>query len=152
MTFEPYQYPISTPRATQMQPAVQAPAAPQRSYSSFVVPYGAESLIGDILDPTAVVQRDLFLLHPSECSFQRLLVGVDADTTPTFLSVQLIQKNGQQEAVLAAERVFKSLRTQPEVIEDATPWGEGPVFLRLRSTYSGARLLVTVETLTSEVF
>lgn len=152
MTFTPYSYPVATPRRDDQSavvPAQQTTAS--NAIAACVIPFGVESEIGDMLNPTATVQRDIFILHPSECSFQRMLISVTADTTPDFLSVQLVQRNGQQETELTSERVYRSLRITPEVVNDATPWGEGPVFLRLRATYSVARLLVTVEALTSEV-
>ena len=153
MMFDPYVYTAMTPRSGQMtsipQPAGQP--APPPAVAACILPFASESLIGDALNPTAVVERELFLLHPSELAFQRMLVGVSQDTNPTFLSVQLIQKRGTEVIDLTTERVIQSLRVVPDVIEDATAWGEGPVFLRLRATYSAAKLLVTVETLTFEV-
>jgi hypothetical protein len=152
MTFTPYAYPVATPRRDDQSAVAPAQQTTQsNAIAACVIPVGAESEIGDMLNPTAIVQRDIFLLHPSENSFQRMLISVTQDTTPTFLSVQLVQRQGQQEVPLTAERVYRALRVAPEVVEDATPWGEGPVFLRLRATYSGARLLVTVEALTNEV-
>lgn len=152
MTFAPYQYPISTPRrgdAGASPPGDES--GKKRAVAACTIPIGVESPIGDVLNQAAVVQRDVFLLHPSEVAFQRLLVGSTSDTTPDFLSVQVVQRTDAGERVLVVERTFKSLRVVPEVVIEATPWGEGPVFLRLRATYSAARMIATIEVLTNEV-
>lgn len=154
MIFQPHIYRPMTPRSSPLQTG--APAGKEKEqkvyHPSVVIPYGVQSTIGESTTPTTVVTTDTFVLHPSDCSFQRLLVSSSQTTTPTFLSVQLIQRVGQQVIELTQQRVYGTLTTQPVVIEDATPWAEGAVFLRLRATYSEALLFATVETLTSEVY
>jgi hypothetical protein len=102
-------------------------------------------------DPT-VWQFDCFLLIPRESSFQSLLIGADRDIDTPSLSYQLIQRKGQETEFLAPAVTLNKLRVAPIRNIDPVPWFEGPVFLRLRFQYVAANLLLTLESLTSEVF
>lgn len=153
MNFRPYRYPVQTPRAETMSAPVAGPsenAEPEPEQTKgFPASVSITSLLGEAAAPTQVVQKDEFLFHPYECSFQRLLVSGDQDVAAPF-TVQLIQVKGGETTTLT-EEIQVQLRRTPEVLTEARGWEDGPVFLRVKSAYSPAKLLATIHVLTEPV-
>jgi len=145
--------------------------APRRSYGGGMAPSGPAprparvamiprvkevdlSIIngGDPPDPDTIYVADYFLMHPLDESFQQMWVSAFDDVAFDYLSIQLIQKQGQTELALQQPIQLRQVLIDPVIIDDCGPWASGPVFLRLATKgVVDASLYVTVYTLTNEM-
>lgn len=152
--FVPFQYFPLSPRgqiASSQQGSASAPAAMQ--VANPLIPYAREidlSTMGAVT--TTVYTKDFFLLHPIECSFQRILVSAAQQVVQDSFGMQVVQRQGNEIVDLTDVQYLQTLPvTVPVVVEGSTNWGDGPVFLRITTKPQDYFLFVTIETLANEV-
>lgn len=104
-------------------------------------------------DPDTIYVADYFMMHPLDESFQQMWVSAFDDRAFDYLSIYLVQKQGQTVVNLQEPIQLRTLLIDPTLIDQCGPWADGPVFLRVATKgVVDALIYVTVYTLTTEVF